>query len=230
MFSFIFAARTNNNRRERFLKNKKIFEDLVSKKRSKQEQSELENVQEQAIEIAVEVAKKGEGCLLVVGDTNSFETHFPNLFSGKKFSIFQKGMDKVLTQLAVIDGAVIIDQKGKVRAYGARVTKQSSLKGSGTRHAAAKGISKEKDVVSIIASEEDKLVKIFKEGQLLVEINPFTKGVEKQYSKIVDFLHSPDAAVAAGAAIAIPFFGPGVIVFAGSYYVAKNLLGLARKK
>ncbi|MFH0714245.1 MAG: DNA integrity scanning protein DisA nucleotide-binding domain protein [Candidatus Diapherotrites archaeon] len=222
MASYSQQQKTRREERSRIV-------DIVQKKSSAS--SQYESIQETCIEVAMEVARGGEGCLLVVGDTDSFNTHFPNFFEKSKSTIFEEGMDKVLVKLAEIDGAIVVDSKGKIKAYGARITRQSTHRGSGTRHAAAKGVSEEKGIVSILASEEDKMVKIFKDGNQLVEINPFTKGVDSHVSKIVRFVNSPEGALATGAAVAIPFLGiPGVIVFAGSYYVARNLLKFAGKQ
>lgn len=223
MFGFVVSA---FGKRE---EEKDILE-LLEKSKDFKSLSREEKVQALGIQVASEVARQHEGALIVVGDTKSYKLLFPNFFSKSKVSVFDEGMEKVLVKLAQIDGAVVLDSKGTVKAYGARLTKSSSFRGAGTRHSAAKGISQEKGVVAILASEEDKVVRVFKNGNIAAEINPNTKGVENNVSKLVKFVNSPEGAVAAGAAIAIPFLGiPGVVVFAGSYYVAKNILKLTHK-
>ena len=111
------------------------------------------------------------------------------------------------------------------------ITIESAEKGKGTRHSAAKGISRE-GAIAILASEEDNLVRIFKDGHILAEINPYTKGIEKQTSKIIKFLSSSDTAGLIAGAAAAPLIGipvlPGVIIFGGSYLVSKKLLSLMR--
>ena len=218
--SFMISAKSKQMRRD-----KAKYAALLDRQPSKHKKSfsNTEKVQQVCLAIATDVALKGEGCLIVVGKTNSYSELFPNFFEKSNSNVLDKGMDKVLVQLAQIDGAIVVDPKGEVQAYGVRVTKSTSHHGSGTRHSAAKGISEEKGILAILASEEDHVVRIFKSGQQVVEINPNTKGIKNQLDKIVDFVNSPDGAVAAGAAIAIPLLGiPGVIVFAGSYYVAKK--------
>lgn len=225
VFGFIFSATAE--KRKRVVAEKKKFTNLLSAK-PVGKQSRLEKVQKECIEIAMEVARQGSGALIVIGKTKHFKVLFPNFFENSKISVLEKGMEKVLVKLAQIDGALMVNPNGIVKAYGALITKQSTHQGFGTRHSAAKGISMLPNTTSILASEETHAVKIFKEGVQLVEINPHTKGVEKNVSKVVSFINSPEGAVAAGAAIAVPFVGlPGVIVFAGSYYVAKHLLKLA---
>ena len=225
MFGFILASLAPGQSRE-----SESVVKLLEKKQDFKELSRFEQVQAVGIQIISEVAKQGKGSLLVIGKTKSYKTLFPNFFSKSKVSVFDEGMEKVLVKLAQIDGALIVDSEGFVKAYGVRITKSSTFKGAGTRHSAAKGISEEKDVVAVLSSEEDKVVRVFKNGRIVAEINPHTKGVENNVSKLVRFVNSPEGAVATGAAIAIPFFGiPGVVVFAGSYYVAKNILKLTQK-
>lgn len=226
VFGFISAGITQKSSKDA----ESIFK-ILEKSKDFKTLSKSEKVQAVGIQIASEVSKQGEGALLVIGKTKSYKLLFPNFFLKSKASIFDEGMEKVLVKLAQIDGAVIIDPQGIVKAYGARLTKSSTFKGAGTRHSAAKGISEEKNIVAVLASEEDKVVRIFKSGNLVAEINPHTKGVENHVSKLVRFVNSPEGAVAAGAAMAIPFLGiPGLVVFAGSYYVAKNLLKLTKKE
>lgn len=177
----------------------------------------------------MEVAKSGEGCLFVIGKTKKYSELFPNFFKNGKISVMDKGMDKVLIPLSQVDGAVVLDSDGILKAYGVRLTKSSSHAGHGTRHSAAKGISSEKGVIAVLASEEDKVVRIFRAGRETVEIDPFKKGVKNNLTKVLDFVNTSDGALAAGTAVAFPFVGPGIILFAGSYYVAKNFLGLGKK-
>jgi diadenylate cyclase len=72
------------------------------------------------------------------------------------------------------DGAVIINQKGKIWAAGYVVPipediniDTSLYSHFGTRHTAALAITREKDVVAIIVSEEKKWIKIAYKGKIL---------------------------------------------------------------
>ncbi len=217
--------------REARAKYAKLLETPKPAARAKKGLTRFEQVQKECLDIAMDVCRSGEGGLIVIGKTKSYRRMFPNFFQKHHINVLDKGMDKVLAKLATIDGAVVVHPDGEIMAYGAHITRSRAQQGAGTRHAAAKGISGEKNMVAIVASEEGKVVRLFKDGRQVVEINPHTKGVEQQTSRIVRFVNSPDGALAAGAAIAIPFVGiPGVIVFAGSYYVAKNLLKLTKKE
>lgn len=144
-------------------------------------------IQEAVIEVAIDIAKKGHGALFVIGDKTKYELLYKNILPKKGISIFNKDFKKVLENFATLDGAVIINEKGEVKAYGARIKNSKTLKGFGTRHAAAYGASGKKQV-SVLVSEEEKLVKIFRDEKLLMEINPFTKDISKNVPKIVNIL------------------------------------------
>jgi DNA integrity scanning protein DisA with diadenylate cyclase activity len=182
--------------------------------------------------MAGEIVKAGEGGLFVVGETKYYSKLFPPIFDQADVTIFDKGMEKVLIKLGQLDGAVVINSEGKINAYGAHLTRQVIHSGHGTRHAAAKGISMQPGVTAILASEEGKVIRIFKNGVQLVEINPYTKGVDSHMSKIVHFINRPETALITGAAVGSSVLGvallPGIVVFAGSYLIASKLLNLAK--
>jgi len=129
----------------------------------------FEDLRKRVVEIALKVAKNSEGALFVLGSSSDYELHFPNFFKDSTITIFDEGIDKVLVKLAAIDGAVIIDDTGVIRAYGARILNTVTLKGYGTRHSAACGASLRGDFV-ILVSEEDNLVRVFNEGNIALEV------------------------------------------------------------
>lgn len=197
----------------------------------------LKKIEAEALEVMLQVARKGEGGIMVVGEIKPkhYSCLFPNFFKDKKISIFDKGMKEVLSKLAIVDGAVIIDTNGMVTAYGTRLTVQKTELGYGTRHSAAKGISTT-GMVAILASEQDRVVRIFKAGKKIMEINPHTRNVEKNINKIVKILNSPEvSAIAAGAVGSALLAGstaavlPGVILFGGGYLISQKLMGMIKQ-
>lgn len=192
----------------------------------------IQQIQKLCIDMAIDIVKAGEGGLFVIGETKHFSTLFPNFFEGQNISVFDKGMNKVLVKLGQIDGAVVINSSGKILAYGAHLSRQAPLQGHGTRHAAAKGISTQPGITAVLASQEGKVVRIFKNGVQLIEINPYTKGVETQMDKVVSFINRPEAALVTGAAVGSTVLGvallPGIVVFAGSYYIANKIFNFAK--
>lgn len=187
----------------------------------------IQDIEEKIIKISLEIAKNGEGCLFVIGDNISYDDLIKK--NAIKLNIFEKGAEKILKGLAVIDGAVIIDKKGNLVAYGAMIKKAKPFLGFGTRHAAGMTASKNGNI-SILASEEERKVKIFKEGKYIMQMDALQKGVIKSASTASKILESTGAGFLGtiGTVTLAPTFGialiPGMIIFGGSYYAIKSLL------
>src|SRR3989344_5736425 len=82
-----------------------------------------------------------------------------------------------LEALALLDGACIVDKNGSLIAYSAKIINTKVFKGFGTRHSAAYTASLNKNV-AILASEEDRKIRIFKNGKLIMQIDPMEKNIE----------------------------------------------------
>lgn len=189
-------------------------------------------IEEKILNIAVYLARKGEGALFVIGDKVDYSTLIKQRF--EKFNLFDSGADKLLKSIATIDGSVIIDSQGNVVAYGAMIRKTKPFVGYGTRHAAAFTASL-KGNTAILCSEEEHKVKIFKNGRLLMQIDGLQKNVEKEIPRISAILESLGAGVVGtiGVAALAPALGialiPGVIVFGAGYYAIKSIIKHAKK-
>ncbi|MFA5020433.1 MAG: DNA integrity scanning protein DisA nucleotide-binding domain protein [Candidatus Pacearchaeota archaeon] len=187
----------------------------------------IKKIEEILLKISIEIAKSGEGALFVIGN----KVEYSNLIKHKfgKLNVFQKGAEKILKGLAVIDGAVIINTKGELIAYGVMIKKARPFVGYGTRHAAGISASR-KGNISILASEEERKVKIFKNGKYIMQIDALEKNVEKRISIISKVLESAGAGVIGtiGTVALIPTLGitliPGIIIFGGSYYAIKSFI------
>lgn len=131
----------------------------------------MTDLKKRIVEVGLKLMKHSYGALFVVGNNSDYDLHFPNFFDNNNISVFEEGIDKVLVQLAAIDGAVIIDSDGFIRAYGARILNTATLKGFGTRHAAARGASLREDFVMLV-SEEDTVLRLFKDGAVALEVKP----------------------------------------------------------
>lgn len=187
----------------------------------------IKKIKEKILKIAIELAREGNGALFVIGNKVKYERLFQQKFQA--FNIFDKGAEKLLKGLAVIDGAVIIDTNGNVKDYGVMIKKTKAFPGFGTRHAAALTAS-EKNNTIILCSEEERKVKIFRDGKYVMQIDALQKNVEKNISGISTMLETIGAgfigtfgvaAIAPSLAITII---PGVLIFGGSYYAIKLLL------
>ena len=185
--------------------------------------SELKKIEETLIQVGLRVAKRGEGALFVVG-----EVEYDVLVdqSVPPFKIMDN--PKLLESLALMDGAVIIDKHGIMRAYGAKVKSNKTFKNFGTRHSAGMSAAIGNNLV-VVVSEEDKKVRILQKGKMIMQIDALQKDVEKSVSSAVDLLESVGAGTLGtiGTSLLIPALGitllPGIVVFGSAYYLGKML-------
>jgi DNA integrity scanning protein DisA with diadenylate cyclase activity len=193
----------------------------------------IKKVEEVVLRAAVEVVRKEEGALFVIGPAR-YERLLKQRV--KPFSVFDKGAEKTLLGLAIVDGAVIIDADGMVQDYGAMIKNTKPYKGYGTRHAAAITAARN-GTTSILCSEEERKIKVFRKGRLCMEIDALHKDIDKNIKNISTLLESHDVrnlfesigagfigtvgltALAPAVGIALV---PGVLVFGGGYYAFKK--------
>ncbi len=183
----------------------------------------MKNIEETLITVGLRIAKRGEGALFVVGNVEYKPLVDQTV---PPFEISKN--PKLLESLALIDGAIIIDRNGVLRAYGVQIKSTKTLKNFGTRHSAAISASKKNNLV-LIVSEEDKKVRILRNGKIVMQLDALQKDVEKSVSGAVDLLESVGAGTlgAIGTGFLVPALGltlfPGIIVFGSAYYLTKFL-------
>lgn len=186
-------------------------------------QSKKLSLEEVLIQVGLRIAKRGEGALFVVGDVQ-YKTLVNQTVP--PFKVIDN--PKLLESLALIDGAVIIDKKGFLKAYGVMIKSKKVFKNYGTRHSAALSAAYGDNLVVII-SEEDRKVKILKDGKLVMQLDALQKDVEKSVPNVVNFLEAVGAGTvgALGTSLLAPALGlallPGVLVFGSAYYIIKIL-------
>ncbi len=201
---------------------------MISNKKPKKP-SKPGKIEEVLIQVGLRIAKRGEGALFVVGKVK-YEPLIDQ--SVPKFKATEN--PKLLESLALIDGAVILDKQGYVIAYGVKIKSSMIFKNYGTRHAAALGASKNGNLV-VLVSEEDKKVKILKDGKLIMQIDALQKNVEKSVHGAVNIMESIGAGTLGtiGTGLLVPALGvsllPGIIVFGSAYYLGKILHGRLSK-
>jgi len=175
------------------------------------------------IQVGLRIAKRGEGALFVVGDVE-YKTLVNQTVP--PFNIIDN--PKLLESLALIDGAVIIDKNGFLKAYGVMIKSKKVFKNYGTRHSAALSAAIGDNLVVII-SEEDRKVKILKDGKMVMQLDALQKNVEKAVPRIVRVLEIIGAGTVGtiGTSVLAPTLGiallPGVLVFGSAYYLIKLL-------
>ncbi len=181
-------------------------------------------LEECIIKVALKVAKRNEGALFVIG-----KTKYSPLIDQTVPKFEAKKNPKLLESLALMDGAIVLNRKGIVEAYGVRIKPQATFKNHGTRHSAALGASKEKGNMCILVSEEDKKIRIFKAGKMIMQIDPKEKNIEDSIFPATAILESIGAGTMGtiGVGIIAPALGmallPGVVVFGAAHYFGKKL-------
>ncbi len=137
------------------------------------------------LDLSIELGKKGQkgepiGALFVVGDAgkvmeSSRELSY-NPFEKSHVHVGDPIVQVMLKEFSRLDGAFVISDSGKiVSAYRYLEGDAEGIeipKGLGTRHMAAASISKETNAVSVVLSESDNMVRVFKAGDLVLEIDP----------------------------------------------------------
>ncbi len=190
-------------------------------------QKKSNEIEKIILEVSLDIAKSGEGALFVIGDKVDYKRLMKQKF--EPFSIFESGSKKLLKSLGTIDGAVVINTKGVVVDYGVLIKVTKTIPGYGTRHSAAISASKNKNIC-VLCSEEEKKVKIFRDGKYVMQMDPLHKDVNKGIPMVVSVLESVGAGTigAVGVATLAPALGialiPGVLVFGSGYYVFKKLI------
>lgn len=192
----------------------------------KTDSEKMKKIEETLIKVGIEVAKKNEGALFVISDKCKYKKLLKQKI--EPFSIFEAGARKLLLSIAMIDGAVVVNSSGVVMDYGAKIEAKKVFRGYGTRHSAAYSASLQGETVAILVSQEDKKVKIFKKGKLIVQIDALEKDVEKHVSDANKVLESVGVGTLTtiGVATLAPSLGiavvPGIILFGIPYYLIRK--------
>jgi DNA integrity scanning protein DisA with diadenylate cyclase activity len=184
---------------------------------------DFKKLEETLIQVGLRIAKRGEGALFVVGETK----YTPMV--NQSIPPF-KAIDnpKLLESLALMDGAIIINKKGFVSAYGVKIKSTKVFKNFGTRHSAGLSAATGNNLVVLI-SEEDKKVRILKKGKMIMQIDALQKNVEQNVSHAVKVLETVGAGAIGtiGTSLLLPTLGvaflPGVIFFGSAYLIGKMI-------
>ena len=187
------------------------------------DEKKYKKLEEVLIQVGLRIAKRGEGALFVIGDVE-----YKPLVDQKvpPFNVIEN--PKLLESLALMDGAVIINKNGMMKAYGVMIKAKKTFKNFGTRHSAGLSASIKGNIVFVI-SEEDRKIRILKEGKMVMQIDALQKNVEKSVSNAAGILESIGIGTIGtiGTGLLAPSLGiallPGVILFGSAYYLLKYL-------
>lgn len=136
-------------------------------------------------EVAIDLGKKGQkgkqvGALFVVGDAgkvmNKSRPLSYNPFEKSHVHVGDPIVNVMLKEFSRLDGAFVISDSGKiVSAYRYLEPAAEGVdipKGLGARHMAAGAITRDTNAVAIVLSESDAMVRAFKAGELILELDP----------------------------------------------------------
>jgi DNA integrity scanning protein DisA with diadenylate cyclase activity len=181
----------------------------------------FKKLQETLIQVGLRIAKRGEGALFVIG-----ETKYTPMVNQSIPPFKATENPKLLESLALMDGAIIINKKGFVSAYGVKIKSTKVFKNFGTRHSAGLSAATGDNLV-VLVSEEDKKVRILKKGKMIMQIDALQKNVEQNVSHAVKILETVGAGAIGtiGTSLLLPALGiaflPGVIFFGSAYFIGK---------
>lgn len=136
-------------------------------------------------EVAIELGKKGQkgkpvGALFVVGDAgkvmNKSRPLSYNPFEKSHVHVGDPIVNVMLKEFSRLDGAFVISDGGKiVSAYRYLEPAAEGVdipKGLGARHMAGGAITRDTNATAIVLSESDGMVRAFKAGELIFELDP----------------------------------------------------------
>jgi hypothetical protein len=133
------------------------------------------------IGFAQHLAEKGVGAAFLVGDSRRVlklsEDLYPLRLKGR-IKIWERKYWEFFTRLAgTFDGAFVIESNGEVVAPCVRLKPRTGvrlegLEGLGTRHRAVCAMTADTGAVGVAVSEEDRRIRIFREGKKLYTIGP----------------------------------------------------------
>lgn len=165
-----------------------VEEDPLIKSVQESKERVKADVMRGAITLAIEIGREGRegrpvGTMFVVGDSEKVLEHSHQLmfnpFEGHPASvrdITNPENWESLKEVAQIEGAFVVDDEGQVVAAGRYLDVDASdveiTKGLGARHLSAAAISKMTETVAIVVAESGGVVRIFKDGKIIGEIEP----------------------------------------------------------
>lgn len=172
-YNFIITRKTNQ------INAKGIYELFFSLKNVKTE------VIYSVLSIAVQLGRKGKegkpiGTSFIIGDCGNVMQKSSqityNPFERSYVTINDAGVQNMIKEFSRLDGAFIISGDGKLLAASRYLEAGkdgiSLPKGLGARHLSAAWMTKVTDAVAIVLAESDNMIRIFKNGELVWEVDP----------------------------------------------------------
>ena len=147
-----------------------------------------------AVDLAVDIGREGRegkpvGTLFVVGDhrkvlkmCNTMGFDAVKGYKSEERRLHDPKVRESLKEIAQLDGAFIVSSDGFVMSTCQHVSAPAEditlTKGLGARHWAAAAISKATSALAIAVSESNGTVRLFKNGEILLRIEPFRRAMK----------------------------------------------------
>jgi hypothetical protein len=177
------------------------------------------------LDLAFRTVEEGSAFIIELDGSqgNSYYSRvFPTVRTagGKALSVLIAKDLPVIKHLSELDGATIIDRNGRLKEFGVTLKKESTVLGHGKRHAFAAGTSRAKNVICIVTSEEDKHVRVFRDGLCLAEFDARTKVPMNLKHRVVDIVNNPLSRILVASGIATSILTlnpiPAIVTITGS--------------
>lgn len=143
------------------------------------------------VDLATEIGQEGRegkpvGTMLVVGDTEKVLTMSRALnfnpfrgYSRKERDVRDKKVREQIKDIAQLEGAILIRRDGVAEAaciyINAPADTVALSKGWGTRHWTAAAVTKKTKAIAIVVSQSSGSVRIFQNGMVMLQIEPFAR-------------------------------------------------------
>ena len=143
------------------------------------------------VDLATEIGREGRegkpvGTMLVVGDAKKVMSMSRSLnfnpfkgYSPKEKDVRDRKVREQIKDIAQLEGAIIINREGVAEAACMYIDCPAEgitlSKGLGTRHWTAAAISKKTKAIAVAVSQSSGSVRIFQNGQVMLQIEPFAR-------------------------------------------------------
>lgn len=138
---------------------------------------------ETIINICSELALEGRegkkiGTAFIIGNPSDLSKYSRQLiinpFSGLQEKITDPNIKETIKEFSQLDGVFIIDTEGTIISTGTYINIDDSEvelpKGFGTRHRNCAALTKKTDAIAIVISESGGIVRVFKDGRIIMKI------------------------------------------------------------
>ncbi|MEK6973782.1 MAG: diadenylate cyclase [Nanoarchaeota archaeon] len=144
------------------------------------------DVVESVINIALELSKEGRegkkiGTAFIIGDKNEIVKYTRQLiinpfagYSENAKKITDPLMRETIKNFAQLDGVFILERTGAIITAGAYIDVEAKNvdlpPGFGTRHRNCAALTKETDSIAVVVSESGGIVRVFKQGKIVMKL------------------------------------------------------------